>query len=73
MKPHGLSYMWDYAERMYSTRSTCQNHPIFSNQFRDFFKYVDLSTFDIALDAFDIFKVLEDFLNYLGHLNSVGL
>ncbi|CAO2591176.1 Calcium-binding protein 39-like [Lemmus lemmus] len=30
---------------------------LFSNQFRDFFKYVELSTFDIASDAFATFKV----------------
>ncbi|XP_021113493.1 calcium-binding protein 39-like isoform X1 [Heterocephalus glaber] len=29
---------------------------LFSNQFRDFFKYVELSTFDIASDAFATFK-----------------
>ncbi|KAG3293090.1 calcium binding protein 39 like [Ictidomys tridecemlineatus] len=31
---------------------------LFSNQFRDFFKYVELSTFDIASDAFATFKDL---------------
>uniref|UniRef100_A0A8I6AS34 Calcium binding protein 39-like n=1 Tax=Rattus norvegicus TaxID=10116 RepID=A0A8I6AS34_RAT len=31
---------------------------LFSNQFRDFFKYVELSTFDIASDAFATFKVI---------------
>ncbi|XP_036155110.1 calcium-binding protein 39-like isoform X2 [Myotis myotis] len=31
---------------------------LFSNQFRDFFKYVELSTFDIASDAFASFKDL---------------
>lgn len=30
---------------------------LFSSQFRDFFKYVELSTFDIASDAFATFKV----------------
>lgn len=33
---------------------------LFSEQFRDFFKYVEMSTFDIASDAFATFKV-----NYL--------
>lgn len=31
---------------------------LFSNQFQDFFKYVELSTFDIASDAFATFKVI---------------
>ncbi|KAI5942620.1 Calcium-binding protein 39-like [Manis javanica] len=31
---------------------------LFSSQFRDFFKYVELSTFDIASDAFATFKDL---------------
>ncbi|XP_005687516.1 PREDICTED: calcium-binding protein 39-like isoform X2 [Capra hircus] len=31
---------------------------LFSNQFQDFFKYVELSTFDIASDAFATFKDL---------------
>ncbi|XP_045677830.1 calcium-binding protein 39-like [Phyllostomus hastatus] len=31
---------------------------LFSNQFRDFFKYVELSSFDIASDAFATFKDL---------------
>nr|XP_048304130.1 calcium-binding protein 39-like isoform X1 [Myodes glareolus] len=31
---------------------------LFSNQFKDFFKYVELSTFDIASDAFATFKDL---------------
>lgn len=31
---------------------------LFSNQFRDFFKYVELLTFDIASDAFATFKVI---------------
>lgn len=43
---------------------------LFSNQFRDFFKYVELSTFDIASDAFATFKVIFFFLNQLGHLVS---
>lgn len=30
---------------------------LFSEQFRDFFKYVEMSTFDIASDAFATFKV----------------
>lgn len=31
---------------------------LFSEQFRDFFKYVEMSTFDIASDAFATFKVI---------------
>ena len=31
---------------------------LFSDQFQDFFKYVELSTFDIASDAFATFKVI---------------
>ncbi|XP_058293865.1 calcium-binding protein 39-like isoform X1 [Hylobates moloch] len=34
---------------------------LFSNQFRDFFKYVELSTFDIASDAFATFKKIIPF------------
>lgn len=33
---------------------------LYSEQFEDFFKYVEMSTFDIASDAFATFKV-----NYL--------
>uniref|UniRef100_A0A2I3T3L5 Calcium binding protein 39 like n=1 Tax=Pan troglodytes TaxID=9598 RepID=A0A2I3T3L5_PANTR len=39
---------------------------LFSNQFRDFFKYVELSTFDIASDAFATFKVIFFFPTQLG-------
>ncbi|KAM5277771.1 calcium-binding protein 39-like isoform 2-T10 [Hipposideros larvatus] len=35
---------------------------LFSNQFRDFFKYVELSTFDIASDAFATFKLLGELI-----------
>ncbi|XP_037010471.2 calcium-binding protein 39-like isoform X2 [Artibeus jamaicensis] len=35
---------------------------LFSNRFRDFFKYVDLSTFDIASDAFATFKLLGELI-----------
>ncbi|XP_059540587.1 calcium-binding protein 39-like isoform X2 [Myotis yumanensis] len=35
---------------------------LFSNQFRDFFKYVELSTFDIASDAFASFKLLGELI-----------
>lgn len=43
---------------------------LFSNQFRDFFKYVELSTFDIASDAFATFKVIFFFLNQVRYLYS---
>lgn len=39
---------------------------LFSEQFRDFFKYVEMSTFDIASDAFATFKV-----NYSIHTSQV--
>lgn len=45
---------------------------LFSNQFRDFFKYVELSTFDIASDAFATFKVNFS-LNQKAHNSSSGL
>ncbi|KAM5311133.1 calcium-binding protein 39-like isoform 4-T11 [Glossophaga mutica] len=35
---------------------------LFSDQFRDFFKYVELSTFDIASDAFATFKLLGELI-----------
>ncbi|XP_045444613.1 calcium-binding protein 39-like isoform X2 [Pipistrellus kuhlii] len=35
---------------------------LFSDQFRDFFKYVELSTFDIASDAFASFKLLGELI-----------
>ena len=43
---------------------------IFSNPFQDFFKCVELSTFDIASDAFAIFKVSPAILRYPQHLKS---
>ncbi|KAI2569402.1 CAB39L isoform 11, partial [Pan troglodytes] len=44
---------------------------LFSNQFRDFFKYVELSTFDIASDAFATFKIFEDYEKLLQSENYV--
>ncbi|XP_068026661.1 calcium-binding protein 39-like isoform X2 [Melanerpes formicivorus] len=35
---------------------------LFSEQFRDFFRYVELSTFDIASDAFATFKLLGELI-----------
>lgn len=37
---------------------------LWSEQFYDFFRYVEMSTFDIASDAFATFKVI-----YVQHLN----
>uniref|UniRef100_A0A9L0TE94 Calcium binding protein 39 like n=1 Tax=Equus caballus TaxID=9796 RepID=A0A9L0TE94_HORSE len=44
---------------------------LFSDQFRDFFKYVELSTFDIASDAFATFKIFEDYEKLLLSENYV--
>ncbi|XP_053772564.1 calcium-binding protein 39-like isoform X2 [Desmodus rotundus] len=44
---------------------------LFSSQFRDFFKYVELSTFDIASDAFATFKIFEDYEKLLQSENYV--
>uniref|UniRef100_A0A4W2BSH2 Calcium binding protein 39 like n=1 Tax=Bos indicus x Bos taurus TaxID=30522 RepID=A0A4W2BSH2_BOBOX len=44
---------------------------LFSNQFQDFFKYVELSTFDIASDAFATFKIFEDYEKLLQSENYV--
>ncbi|KAM5311131.1 calcium-binding protein 39-like isoform 2-T9 [Glossophaga mutica] len=44
---------------------------LFSDQFRDFFKYVELSTFDIASDAFATFKIFEDYEKLLQSENYV--
>ncbi|CAK7288918.1 Calcium-binding protein 39-like [Vulpes lagopus] len=44
---------------------------LFSSQFRDFFKYVELSTFDIASDAFATFKIFEDYEKLLLSENYV--
>uniref|UniRef100_A0A6I8PJ28 Calcium binding protein 39 like n=1 Tax=Ornithorhynchus anatinus TaxID=9258 RepID=A0A6I8PJ28_ORNAN len=44
---------------------------LFSDQFREFFKYVELSTFDIASDAFATFKIFEDYEKLLHSENYV--
>lgn len=38
-----------------------------SEHFKDFFSYVEMSTFDIASDAFATFKVSAIFIFYLIH------
>ena len=57
MKPHRLPSAVDSAERVYLTRATCHIIP-FSNQVRDFLKYVALSAFDIDSVAFAAFEDL---------------